>query len=898
MPAPVSDSIKQMGQKVMSDAYVTKLRERNLNREIKDGNAAEPKAAKNFQALKKQVNFNQKFVKSAKEKANVAFSGVLQSFMALLLVLFETIKEYAGFLVSKMLELAPRIFAMIPSQVTKPFGDFITHYRHIFIVIFLLPISIMYDIGLSMRRWWYRSGRQWVQWALYGEKAANTHEDRVKYIQDQVKSVPDGMKMCTARPTWFAMSLKDAVYKTKMARIDVSLMDNVLSIDSQMRTVKVEPNVTMGQVTAELIPKGWTLAVVPELDDLTVGGLINGFGIETSSHKYGLFQHICKSFEIVMADGKVVKASKHENPELYASIPWSHGSLGFLTCAELQIVPAKKYVQMTYLPCTSQESMITTFNTASRCVEFDFVEMLSYGKRRGVVMVGKMVNGVEEASNIMESSDKFMNISASKSVEHAGFLSSMVNRIVNMASMVFQFGWLAVINVINGSGFDGIAGSFGSNVAGRMSGGKVNAIGKWWKPWFYKGVGQFLLMNRELVERDQDWGMMKMNIRILDALATVYQSYLGEGLQGSSQVLMEEEGEMDSNEHVLIPSKFVHQELIPLRDYYHRHTRSIFWELKDLIPFGNNFFFRLVLGWAVPPHISLLKVTQTPTIRKIYEKAHVVQDMLVPISTLGRCLDFFDRELGVYPLWVCPMRLLSPPDSGKRWDGLLPRDDDRRIVSMVQKNAEMDEDILREIVPTEVEAVRYLLPKSSPIRNQVILDTQYHADKAKHESLHRLSSDMPGGMVSPCETEQLYVDIGAYGVPRAPQWQNALMEVYGEVAVPSEENDEYLQENADEVKIVTSTPESQMKDKLSPSHPEDDNNTQSNAPAHIRIMRRLESFVRKNHGYQALYADCLQSKREFETMFEHELTNKVRNEYGCVSKLPTVYEKVGSAGRR
>ena len=30
---------------------------------------------------------------------------------------------------------------------------------------------------------------------------------------------------------------------------------------------------------------GWTIPIVPELDDLTVGGLVMGTGIETSSHR-------------------------------------------------------------------------------------------------------------------------------------------------------------------------------------------------------------------------------------------------------------------------------------------------------------------------------------------------------------------------------------------------------------------------------------------------------------------------------------------------------------------------------------------------------------------------------------------------------------------------------------
>ena len=33
----------------------------------------------------------------------------------------------------------------------------------------------------------------------------------------------------------------------------------------------VEPLVTMGQITATLLSQGWTLPIVPELDELTVG---------------------------------------------------------------------------------------------------------------------------------------------------------------------------------------------------------------------------------------------------------------------------------------------------------------------------------------------------------------------------------------------------------------------------------------------------------------------------------------------------------------------------------------------------------------------------------------------------------------------------------------------------
>ena len=46
-----------------------------------------------------------------------------------------------------------------------------------------------------------------------------------------------------------------------------------------LQIVRLEPLVTMGQITSLLLPLGWTLPVVPELDDLTVGGLVMGTGM-------------------------------------------------------------------------------------------------------------------------------------------------------------------------------------------------------------------------------------------------------------------------------------------------------------------------------------------------------------------------------------------------------------------------------------------------------------------------------------------------------------------------------------------------------------------------------------------------------------------------------------------
>ena len=120
----------------------------------------------------------------------------------------------------------------------------------------------------------------------------------------------------------------------------VNLMD-ILGVDAERRVVRCEPLVTVQRLVEALVPQGWIVPIVPEIGDLTVGGLVMGGGIESTSHKYGLWQNICHSYELVLADGSLVTCSREEDPDLFYAIPWSYGTLGFLTAVEIDIVPFK-----------------------------------------------------------------------------------------------------------------------------------------------------------------------------------------------------------------------------------------------------------------------------------------------------------------------------------------------------------------------------------------------------------------------------------------------------------------------------------------------------------------------------------------------------------------------------
>lgn len=394
-------------------------------------------------------------------------------------------------------------------------------YRWVFVCFFLLPISFVYNLFYYVRNV--------IVFRL--NTAPKKHDSKVKKIQSQVKNWRNsGMKtkMCTARPGWQTMSFRRPLYKRHFTQIDCNLID-ILEVDLNRGVIRVEPLVNMGQISATLAKLGWTIAIVPELDDLTVGGLVMGTGIESSSHIYGLFQHICESYELVLADGSLITCSKHENSDLFYAVPWSYGTLGFLTAVEIKIIPATKYIRLKYEPVRGLTNLCRKFDEASRNQRNCFVEALQFSLEEAVIMTGVKVSDNEVDSE------------------------------------------------------------------------KINEIGKWYKPWFFVHVRNMIRSNREAVE------------------------------------------------------------YIPLKDYFHRHSRSIFWELQDIVPFGNNILFRYLFGWLMPVKVSLLKITQTAAIKKLYEENHIIQDMLVPISKMEKCLREIDDAVQVYPIWLCPFNLPNDP---------------------------------------------------------------------------------------------------------------------------------------------------------------------------------------------------------------------------------------------
>ncbi len=169
--------------------------------------------------------------------------------------------------------------------------------------------------------------------------------------------------------------------------IDLSMLNRVLEVNTKKGYAVVEPNVPMDQLYKAIIPYGFVSPVVMELPGITVGGGIQGIAGENSSFKWGAFHEICLEYEVVLGNGKIITISRKKNSDLFWGIAGSYGSIALITKVTFKIIPAKPYIQLTYVKVKSFSEGIDLINKKIQ-EPIGFIEGYFYAKNFGTVMYG------------------------------------------------------------------------------------------------------------------------------------------------------------------------------------------------------------------------------------------------------------------------------------------------------------------------------------------------------------------------------------------------------------------------------------------------------------------------------------------------------------------------------
>jgi glycolate oxidase len=133
--------------------------------------------------------------------------------------------------------------------------------------------------------------------------------------------------------------------------LDRGSMKKILDIDKKHLSVTVEPGITWKPLYDKLLGKGMLVGAYPSsAPGASVGGWINTGGIGVGSYKYGGVERQIRCMEVVLPDGKIIKAgfdkvlSNASGFNLGNLFVGSEGTLGVITKVTLRLHPAPEVI--------------------------------------------------------------------------------------------------------------------------------------------------------------------------------------------------------------------------------------------------------------------------------------------------------------------------------------------------------------------------------------------------------------------------------------------------------------------------------------------------------------------------------------------------------------------------
>jgi hypothetical protein len=120
--------------------------------------------------------------------------------------------------------------------------------------------------------------------------------------------------------------------------VDLSHFNNVDILDSARHLVRIGAGATWGHAAEALAAHGLAISS-GDTNSVGVGGLTLGGGIGWLVRKYGLTIDSLEAAEIVTADGRTLRVSEQEHPDLFWALRGGGGNFGVVTSFDFRAQP-------------------------------------------------------------------------------------------------------------------------------------------------------------------------------------------------------------------------------------------------------------------------------------------------------------------------------------------------------------------------------------------------------------------------------------------------------------------------------------------------------------------------------------------------------------------------------
>ena len=173
----------------------------------------------------------------------------------------------------------------------------------------------------------------------------HAHQQAVETLLDSFKQVPDGQRVRLAKKTsnLFRGRSGDSV------GLDVSGLGGVIAVDPVAKTAEVQGMCTYEDLVDATLPYGLSPFVIPQLKTITLGGVVTGMGVESTSFRNGLPHESVIEMDVLTGEGEIVTCSQEENEDLFRGFPNSYGSLGYAVRLKIELEEVQPYVELRHI---------------------------------------------------------------------------------------------------------------------------------------------------------------------------------------------------------------------------------------------------------------------------------------------------------------------------------------------------------------------------------------------------------------------------------------------------------------------------------------------------------------------------------------------------------------------
>jgi decaprenylphospho-beta-D-ribofuranose 2-oxidase len=182
--------------------------------------------------------------------------------------------------------------------------------------------------------------------------------------------------------------------------LDLTQLDRYIAFDADTATLTCEAGVSLERIIADFTPRGFFPQITPGTKHVTVGGCIANDVHGKAHHVDGSFSSCVESFTTLLADGSIVTASRHENPDLFWATFGGMGLLGIILTATIRLRRVDTaYFRQQAVVVRDLRELLDAFDQYDEQLPYSvaWIDPLARGKGlgRGVLTVGDHA-GVED----------------------------------------------------------------------------------------------------------------------------------------------------------------------------------------------------------------------------------------------------------------------------------------------------------------------------------------------------------------------------------------------------------------------------------------------------------------------------------------------------------------------